>query len=237
MIDNKRILAVIPARGGSKGLPGKNILTLLGKPLIAWTIESALNSHLIDHTIVSSDAEDIIAVAEQLRCQVPFRRPENLSGDDSSSIDVLIHALEQVPGYDYIVLLQPTSPLRTTEDIDSAIKHMFRNKASSCVSVSRLNKALQWMFYLDEQSHLFPVDQISSSPRQKLPTLFALNGAIYVINSQLLMSSRKLIHSDTVAFTMDPSHSVDIDDKGDLEYARFLLSQRKQRHKYEQPSR
>ena len=119
-----KVLAVIPARGGSKGLVRKNILDLAGIPLIAWTIEAAKRSKYIDRVVLSSDDDEIMAVAKHYGCEVPFRRPSALASDDAASLDVLFHAIEKVPGYDYVILLQPTSPLRTFTDIDSAFEMM-----------------------------------------------------------------------------------------------------------------
>ena len=115
-----KILAVITARGGSKGLVRKNILDLAGMPLIAWTIQAAKQSKYINRVVLSSDDDEIMTVAEKYGCEVPFRRPAMLASDDASSLDVLFHAIGEVSGYDYVILLQPTSPLRTSTDIDDA---------------------------------------------------------------------------------------------------------------------
>jgi len=123
MIDSQKILALIPARGGSKGLPRKNILPLSGKPLIAWTVEAAKNSKYIDNCIVSTDDIEIAECAEKYGAEIPFLRPPNLATDFTSSNDVILHAIENIhDNYDLLVLLQPTSPLRTEYDIDNGIE-------------------------------------------------------------------------------------------------------------------
>lgn len=121
-------LAIIPARGGSKGVPRKNIRNLAGKPLIAWTIEEAKKSKYINRVILSSDDNEIIEIAKNYNCEVPFVRPKNIAEDNTPGIDPVLHAIKQCPGYDYVVLLQPTSPLRTVEDIDGCIRYMLNKK-------------------------------------------------------------------------------------------------------------
>ena len=136
MINNKSILVVIPARGGSKGLPDKNIMPLAGKPLIEWTIEVARESKYIDRFILSTDSEEIADVARSYQCEVPFMRPQELATDDASGNDVVIHALEYIgEKYNLVMVLQPTSPLRKTEDIDQALEIMEKENAPAVVSV------------------------------------------------------------------------------------------------------
>lgn len=119
-----KILAIIPARGGSKGVPRKNIRDLAGKPLIAWTIEEAKKSKYITRLILSSEDEEIIEAAKKYGCEVPFVRPIELAQDNTPGIEPVLHAIEKCPGYDYVLLLQPTSPLRTVEDIDGCIEFL-----------------------------------------------------------------------------------------------------------------
>jgi N-acylneuraminate cytidylyltransferase len=144
MIDENSVLGVILARGGSKGFPRKNVRELAGKPIIAWTIEAGHESEHLDRLILSSDDEEIMAVAEEYGCDVPFRRPEKLVQDDTSSMDALLHAMKQVPDHDYVVLLQPTSPLRTAEDVD-ATAQCYESAAPACVMVTETDKPSQWM--------------------------------------------------------------------------------------------
>lgn len=125
-------LAVIPARGGSKGIPRKNIREIAGKPLIAWSIEEAKKSKYITKLILSSDDKEIIDVAKQYGCEAPFVRPKALAADETPGVDPILHAIEQCPGYDYVVVLQPTSPLRTVENIDGAIEMLLAKKGFLC---------------------------------------------------------------------------------------------------------
>ncbi|WP_205451066.1 cytidylyltransferase domain-containing protein [Salinibacter ruber] len=148
MINGQSVLGVILARGGSKGLPRKNIRDLAGKPLIAWTIEAGHESEYLDRLILSSDDEEIMTVAEEHGCEVPFRRPDELAQDDTPSMDALLHALNQVESHDYVVLLQPTSPLRTADDIDATIARCHQNEGMPCVTVTETDKPPQWMFTL-----------------------------------------------------------------------------------------
>jgi N-acylneuraminate cytidylyltransferase len=144
MIDNHSVLGVILARGGSKGLPRKNVRDLAGKPPIAWTIEAGQEAEYLDRLILSSDDDEIMAVAKEYGCEVPFRGPDVLAEDDTSSMDALLHALDQVETYDYVVLLQPTSPLRTADDIDSTIARCHQNGGTACVTVIETDKPPQW---------------------------------------------------------------------------------------------
>ena len=132
------VLAVITARGGSKGVPGKNLRPLAGKPLLSWTVEAALCAKCVTRTIVSTDAPEIADVAVKAGAEAPFLRPAELASDTASSADVVVHALEQCPGYDYVLLLQPTSPLRTADDIDAAFARMLAANGNACVSVSEV---------------------------------------------------------------------------------------------------
>ena len=138
---NKRVLALIPARGGSKARPRKNILKAGKWPLIAWTITAAHNSVAIDKLILSSEDDEIIEIARGWGCDTPFKRPNDLAGDAAKSVDVALHALQELPGYEYLILLQPTSPLRLSRDIDAAFALMIKHGATSCASVCEANQS------------------------------------------------------------------------------------------------
>ena len=215
MFDEKKILAVIPARGGSKGVPRKNIRELGGKPLIAWTIDAAKKSEYIDRLILSSEDEEIISVARECGCEVPFVRPDELATDDSPGIAPLLHAVTTLEEqYDYLILLQPTSPFRSVEDIDGAIRRCIENKAESCVSVTESEKHPAWMFYLTEGNKLTSVleAEVNATHRQQLEPVYALNGAVYVVNIPILLKEEKLVLQDsTLAYVMPPVRSMDID--------------------------
>ena len=214
-----KVLAVIPARGGSKGLVRKNILDLAGIPLIAWTIEAAKRSKYIDRVVLSSDDDEIMAVAKHYGCEVPFRRPSALASDDAASLDVLFHAMEKVPGYDYVILLQPTSPLRTSTDIDSAFEMMMSSGVNGCVSVCEVAKSPFWMYSLDKNnllSKLLPLP-LGGHRRQSLPASYELNGAMYLAKIESLYIDKSLIPEQTIAYEMSRDRSIDIDCLLDLQ--------------------
>jgi len=226
MIDNKKVLAIIPARGGSKGIPRKNIVPLCGKPLIAWTIEAANTSAYIDRVILSSEDPEIIDVARQWGCEAPFVRPAELSADTTPGIDPVLHALATLPEkYEYVVLLQPTSPLRNPFDIDGAIEKAVNGGHPACVSVTSANKGPQWMFYVNSDEHLVPFMDSSqvAANRQELTSLYLPNGAVYVANVDWLIKSRSFYSPETAAYVMPEDRSVDIDSSLDLRFCEFLM--------------
>lgn len=210
---NSKILAIIPARGGSKGVPRKNIRELAGKPLIAWTIKEAKKSKYIDRLILSTEDDEIIEVAKQYGCEVPFKRPIELAQDDTPGIDPVLHAIEQCPGYDYVVLLQPTSPLRTVDDIDGCIEQLFSSDGTNfCVSVTEPEKSPYWMYTLEDERMvpLLPKDTLVTR-RQDLPKVYALNGAIYVAKTEKLIEEKSFLSSNTSGYIMPQERSFDID--------------------------
>ena len=149
MIHGKKVLALIPARGGSKGLPRKNVLLLGGRPLLAWSILAARGSAHVDRIVVSSEDREIIETAREWGAEVPFVRPAELARDETSGMDVVLHALDQAgQGFDYVVLVQPTSPLRTPQDIDACLERCLETGAPACVSVCEPAKSPHWMYTL-----------------------------------------------------------------------------------------
>jgi len=223
VINGKSVLAIIPARGGSKGLLRKNIRDLAGKPLIAWTIEAAKASHYIDRLVLSSEDAEIIQVAKAWGCEVPFVRPAELALDDTPGIDPVLHALAALPGYHYVVLLQPTSPLRTAEDIDGCIARCEEKNVSGCVSVTEPDHHPQWMYTLSEAQVLQPLTRERALRRQDLPQVYALNGAVYVAQTTLLCESRGFLGDGSCAYVMPFARSIDIDTEQDLAIAACLL--------------
>lgn len=214
-----KVLALITARGGSKGLPRKNVLLAGGKPLVAWTVQAALESQFVDRVVLSSDDDEIMVAAEAAGCEVPFRRPSHLATDEASSMDVVKHALQELPDYDYLVLLQPTSPLRTNEDIDTAFQLMLSKNAPACVSVSEVEQSPYWMYQLTNENKLVnilePLEVLSR--RQDLPAVYTLNGAIYIAKVEWLMKTEKFVDTETIAYRMPKNRSLDIDDINDFE--------------------
>ena len=224
MIDSERVLAVIPARGGSKGVPGKNIRKVGGKPLIAWTIEAAKAAERVDRTILSSDDAAIIRVAQELGCEVPFVREARLADDKTPTMEVVLDAIQRCPGFAWVVLLQPTSPLRTGRDIDQAIDLCIEKKAPSCVSVSLARESPYWMYSLRPDGRLNPLlAQGMPTRRQELPAVYALNGAIYVARSDWLARERKFVAEETVAYEMPLARSLDIDTESDFVQLHSIL--------------
>ncbi len=223
MLNGKRILALIPARGGSKGVPGKNIRPLGGRPLIAWTIDAARRSRHIDRLVLSSDNADIIKIAQEHGCDAPFVRPSDLSADDTPGIAPVKHCAEMVPGYDYLVILQPTSPFRSTDDIDQAIETCINQDASSLVSVTKASQHPSWMYRITENGTLSHVmNEAPHARRQDLPSVYALNGAIYVVKADWLQTVDSLLGADTLAFPMPKHRSIDIDTALDFRIAEVI---------------
>ncbi len=224
MIINKKILAIIPARGGSKGIPRKNLVELGGKPLIVHTIEQAKRSKYINRLILSSDDEDIIKVAQEAGCEVPFIRPSDLATDKASTIDVVLHAIEALPEFDYVVILQTTSPFRSVNDIDECIEKCISGNVYSCVSVTVAEKSPYWMYTLDKDERMSSLmGDITFTRRQDIPKSYALNGAVYVLKSDDIKENVSLITSETIAHVMPVERSLDIDTKFDLKIARAMV--------------
>jgi CMP-N,N'-diacetyllegionaminic acid synthase len=228
VIDGKRILAVVPARGGSKGLPGKNIKLLAGRPLIAWSLEAGQRSQHVDRTILSTDDLAIMEVAGQLGADVPFMRPEELAQDETPGTAPVLHAVRECPGFDLVVVLQPTSPLRTAAHVDAAIELMVARGADRCVSVTKAVDHPFWTYTRDSSGRLVPfIDTADGvgTRRQDLPEAWVLNGAIYITRVTILNSSGSLAGADCVAYPMSEEDSVDIDDLEDFQAAEARLGQ------------
>lgn len=228
MIQGKTVLAIIPARGGSKGVPYKNIRNLAGKPLIAWSIEQAKKSIYIDRVVISTDDEVIASVAKKWGGEVPFLRPEELAKDHTPGIDPVLHAMKMLPNYDYTVLLQPTSPLRISEDIDECLENCIRQKANACVSVTLTDKSPYWMYQLSETNMLSPVI-IPDRPvlrRQDAPDVYVLNGAVYTAKSEWLLEKQTFLNEETIGYVMPKERSVDIDTLLDFFVIEAILDQK-----------
>jgi CMP-N,N'-diacetyllegionaminic acid synthase len=216
-----KVLAVIPARGSSKGIQRKNIVDFDGKPLMAWTILASLASKKVSRTIVSSDDQEILSIAGRFGAHA-LQRPDCLSGDLASSESVVLHALkcekEHGRDYDVIVLLQPTSPLRTSADIDSALEAFYLSKANSLVSICEIDNKFLKSFFRDEQGRLTSTvsSRFSSKPRQSLPKTFAPNGAIYVIEEPVFCQIKSFYSDYCIGFEMPQDKSIDIDTPEDL---------------------
>lgn len=228
-----KVLAIIPARGQSKGLPRKNILPINNRPLIYWTINAAQRSQIIDRVILSSEDEEIIGVAKTLGCDVPFTRPQCLATDEAQSIDVVLHAIDELSGYDFVVLLQPTSPLRTGVDIDEAFRHMKSLHASSCVSVCEASESPYWMYVINKDGHMKSVlSSQSITQRQKLPPTYILNGAIYIANVDWLKKNKNFLADGCVPYVMPKNRSLDIDTIQDFQAFKDMVENMSTNHIY-----
>ncbi len=230
MIQGKKVLALIPARGGSKGLPRKNVLEVGGKPLIAWTIAEAKKSKYVDRLILSSDDQEIIGIAKQWGCEVPFVRPTELARDDTPGIEPVLHGIEALPEkYDLVVLLQPTSPLRSVQDIDGCIERCLEEKAKACVSVAVPEKSPYWMYSVNDHHRMSPILKLEGTTerRQDLPKVYALNGAVYVADCEWLMEKKTFVAEETVAYEMPKERSIDIDTELDLTLFKVLIMEKK----------
>lgn len=223
----KKILAIIPARGGSKRLPGKNKLFLSGKPLIGWTIEAALHSEYITHIHLSTDDFDIAEIAQKYGLTQTSLRPEELSTDSATTMDVVKYVYALEGDYDAIVILQPTSPLREAWHIDEAIEFYFKKKASSVISITQCEHNLNWSNYLDDDLNLYGfIKPIVATENNK--KAYRLNGAIYVFDSALLSAEHvNLYDENSYGYIMDRTSSVDIDYRDDFDYAEFLMNKKK----------
>ena len=227
-------LALIPARGGSKGIPRKNVRMLAGKPLIAWTIETALACPRLDRVIVSTDDQEIAQVASQYGAEVPFIRPAELSQDDTPDLPVYIHALSWLvehEGYcpDVVVWLRPTSPLRTVQDIEAAIQILVETGADWVRSVCPAEHHPYWMKRLDG-NHLLPfmdgIDESKYYRRQLLPPVYRLNGAVDVTWYKTVMEKGLLYNGDVRGYVMPPERSIDLDTELDFVLVELLLQRR-----------
>ena len=226
MIGARKVLALIPARGGSKGLPGKNIVPVAGRPLLAWSVDAARGARSVDRVVLSSDDETIMNAALACGCEVPFRRPSRLATDTATTIDVVMHALDALPGYDVVVVLQPTSPLRTAADIDAACERLAASGAPACVSVSPVEQSPYLMYRIGAGHALLPIVETpaGATRRQDLPLVYVLNGALYVADVAWLRSSHNFVTEETVAHVMPATRSMDIDTLADLEMFRAVIT-------------
>jgi CMP-N,N'-diacetyllegionaminic acid synthase len=226
MIEGRSVLGLVTARGGSRALAGKNLRHLGDKPLVVWVIEAALASVRIDRLILSSDDPNIISAAKDAGCEAPFVRPSNLATDQARSIDVAHHAISELAeAYEFIALLQPTSPLVAPQDIDGCIDRCQSTGAPSCVTVSIVEKHPAWMYRLSPDMELVALSGSDSRPsqRQAMEPVYALNGAVFVAQRDWLMESDDFIGPDTVGYEMPKERSIDIDTPLDLVVAEAIL--------------
>ena len=228
------MIAIIPARGGSKGVPGKNIKEICGKPLIAWTIEAALKADCIDRVIVTTDDEAIAKVAKEYGAEVPFMRPAELSSDTASAIDVYIHATEFIMNetgdkLDKFMVLLPTVPLRTEKHIDEAYQQFLEDGATTLISFAEAEVPASWYHKLNKKGRVENAgfgQGITMTNRQNNETYIIPNGAIYILDYALLKEKRTYYCDNTVAYIMSREDSIDIDYPIDFEFAKCLMEKK-----------
>lgn len=232
-----RILGVIPARGGSRTIPKKNIKPLLGRPLIAYTIVPALRSKLLTRVIVSSDNKEIIEISKRYGAEVPFIRPKELATDLALAMDVIKHAVletERLEGkkYDYVVMLQPTTPLRTTEDIDNALKKLIKTGADSVISVVNVGPMhpVRMKRIVNDRLVDYAEEEMENMPKELLPPVYIRSGAIYAVKRDILVNKRSFKGDDCRPYVMPEGRSINIDNEMDFLLAEAVMKKMKWGH-------
>lgn len=230
MINDKRLLALIPARSGSKRLPHKNSLNLGGKPLIAWSIDAGLQSKYVDRVVVSTDSNAIASIAKQYGADSPFIRPEILANDTATTIDVVRHAISMLEKendfYDYILLLQPSSPLRNTKHIDEAVELLISQSAHGIIGITEIEHPVEWTNTLpmDNSMEDFFSTEYQDMRSQDFPVRYRINGAIYLNKIENVVTEGTLFLKDKCyAYIMPQSASLDIDTNFDFKMAESML--------------
>lgn len=224
MHKNLNYLVEVLARGGSKRLPRKNILNLCGKPLIAWSIEAGLKSKYIDKLVVSSD-DEILNIAKKYEAEI-IKRPSELASDIATTFDALKHAIDNVGKFDYVVLLQPTSPLRDSEHIDEAIELLFSKNADAVISICEMEHSPLWSNVLPQDGNMnnFLINEVTNKRSQDLEKYYRINGAIYICKLDVLLAKKTFFIGDNIfAYKMDRKNSIDIDEKIDFEIVKALI--------------
>lgn len=225
MNKNKTFLAIIPARGGSKRLPRKNVLELCGKPLIVWSIEAGLKSKYIDKLIVTSDDEDILSISKKYGASI-IKRPEELASDTATTFDAIKHTIDNLEKYDYIVLLQPTSPLRNEKHLDEAIEHLEQKNADAVISVCEMDHSPLWCNTLPENGSMqnFLKEEVLNKRSQDLDKYFRLNGAIYICKIDKFLNNKGFFLKENIyAYLMSKEDSTDIDDEFDFLMTEYIM--------------
>lgn len=225
-----KILAIIPARSGSKGLKNKNIKLLNGKHLIGYTIEAAIKSNIFTDIIVSTDSEEYAEISKVYGAKVPFLRSKELSSDTASSIDVIIDAINKMENlgkkYDYFMLLQPTSPLRTEKNIKESFELLKKKKANSIISVCEVDHSPLISNVLPENLSLVNfLEKAKNIRRQDMPKYYRINGAIYLCKVDWFLKYKDMYKEKSYAYIMDKKYSIDIDDEIDFKLAEILINE------------
>jgi len=225
------ILGVIPARGGSKGIKKKNITKILGKPLIYYTIKAAKKSKIISDLIVSTDSKEIAKISKKIGADVPFIRPKSLATDKTQTLPVIKHALKKIELkkkkiFDYIVLIQPTCPLRTSKDIDLSVLRLIKSKFHSITSITDVGATHPYRMKIIKNKRLknfINQGYENMKPRQELKKVFIRNGAIYAFKRSVLLKEKSLVSKKNLPYIMPKERSINIDSHEDLLLAKFYL--------------
>jgi len=229
-----RVLGLIPARGGSRGIPRKNVRLMGGKPLLQYTIQAALGAHALTRVVLSTEDEEIAALGQQCGVDVPFRRPLELAQDDTPTLPVVVHAVSWLEGvgecFDAVCVLQPTHPLRRPEQIDACVELLKQTDADSVVTVLRVPPQYNphWVYFVDERGNLrLALGACEPLPRrQELPLAFHREGSVYVTRRDVIMNQQSLYGERVVGCELDPHRTVNIDGWEDWERAERLLVER-----------
>jgi len=235
MIQKKKILAIIPARGGSKRVPKKNIRLLTGKPLIVYTIETALKSRYLNRIVVSTEDEKIARISKKYGAEV-IKRPKIFATDKAKTVEAVFHVLKVLKRKKYrpnlIVLLQPTSPLRKSDDIDKAIDIFLQNKCESVVSVCEMEPSPYWFFGIKEK-YLKPIlgrkNLLKRS--QDLPKIYVINGALYISTPKIIRKYKSFYSSKILPYIMPKERSVDIDDEIEFKLAEIIIKNERNKNR------
>jgi CMP-N-acetylneuraminic acid synthetase len=225
MIDDMKVLAVIPARGGSKRLPRKNLLDLGGRPLVAWSIKAGQCSNYVDQIAVTSDDAEILEIAQDYGV-LPIDRPAELANDTATTFEAIEHTIRNVEKNDLVVVLQPTSPLRSEKHVDEAIELLVVKNANAVVSVCEMDHSPLWANKLNDDLSMvgFLKDEVANKRSQDLERYYRLNGAIYVCNIEKLLEEKSFfLKKDIFAYKMDRHSSIDIDEKDDFLLAQYIF--------------
>jgi len=241
MINNKKVLALITARSGSKGLKGKNTIDLDGKPLIAWPITTALNSKYVDKVLLSTDSKKIADIGKKYGALIPFLRPKKLASDTASSMSVVLHAVnflhDQKDFYDYIILLEPTSPLTLSDDIDKALLQLEKKKNYKFQSIVSISKSESThpnfcsTIHSSHSNHLKPfLREKFSSParRQDLSDVYFFDGSFYISRTNYFLQNETFFHDYTLGFEMPQWQSYEIDSNLDLHIIKAILETKRE---------
>jgi CMP-N-acetylneuraminic acid synthetase len=233
MIKGKKVLGLVTARGGSKGLPGKNLMKIGGMSLVCRAVRAGLESRYIDDVVISTDDEAIASEAAKCGCEVPFMRPAELASDSAKSIDVIRHALTELGSagreYGVFVLLQPTTPFRTAAHVDGCLEMLAETDADSVVSVTEAEHHPMWMNTLPADMSMkdFIRPEAENKNRQELPTYYRINGGVYAVCTEMMLRTNRLYSQKSYAYLMDAESSVDIDTPLDFALAEIIAEKNK----------